>query len=414
MVAAATVGHVLEWYDFAVYGYFAATIGEKFFSSSSEAVQLLASFAVFGVGFVARPLGAVVLGHVGDVHGRRRAFSIALILMGAATLAIGLLPTYQDIGFGAAVALVACRLLQGFSTGGEIGGSIAYLTENAPPHKRGFVGSFQQASLALGMMLGAIVSVVLSVLLTPEALSEWGWRVPFLLGVLMVVPGYFIRRQLADTEEFQAVKTKAATPGKRLPIVTALREHPMDLFRAFWLPASPAYYVLLSFLPTFLATQHFFGQAMALAITLALQAVFVLAMPFAGGWSDRIGRKPVMLTGYAMTGLLVYPVFLAFSTGVPALAFLAIVPMGLALSCMFGPLAALLTEIFPTEIRYSAISLPYNLHSAILGGFTPFVATLLIETTNSPMAPTILVIGIAAICFVVVLSVSTNSKRGQE
>ncbi|WP_051791178.1 MFS transporter [Amycolatopsis jejuensis] len=409
IVASAMIGQTLEWYDFAVYGYFAATIGKNFFSAQTPVVQLLSSFAVFGAGFVMRPVGAFLMGHFGDKYGRRRTFSATLLLMAIATCLIGLLPTYHDIGVTAVVLLVFLRLCQGLSNGGEFGGSVTYLTESAPPERRGFFGSFQQATLAIGLLLGTLVSVLLSQLISAPDLQSWGWRIPFLLGAVLAIPGYYIRRQVSDTPEFQALQESGKT--SRAPVLEAFRNHWRDMLRTFPLANSPAYYVLMVYLPTFLQSRVGYSSTEALLVTLSLQVVYIGLMPLAGILSDRIGRKPTLLAGYVLTGALVYPVFTIISTGSRPLAVVALMPMAVGMALMFAPLATTLTELFPGTVRYSAVAIPYGIHAAILGGFTPFLATLLVGSTGSSATPSFLVIGIVLLSFIAVLRFPETKGR---
>ena len=396
-VTAAVAGNVLEWYDFAVYGYLAGLLAKRFFPASDEATGLLAAFAAFGVGFVVRPLGGILIGRLADRKGRKAALVLTIVLMAVGTVGIGLIPDYHTIGVLAPALLVACRLLQGFSAGGEWGGATAFLVEWAPPHRRGLFGSFQQASVAAGLLLGSGIAALCSTLLSPEQMEAWGWRLPFLIGGLLLPVGLYMRRNVEETPAFrQSPSARAEAASGWTAATQALG------FTVLW---TVSYYIALSYLPTF--TQKFAGLSRAQALwsnTLGL-AVLVLAVPFMGHLSDRVGRKPLLLACCAAFVILPYPLFAAMvQAGGFATVLLVQIAFALAIALFSGPGPAAIAEMFPTRLRTTWMSTGYSLAVAIFGGFAPYIATWLIATTGSPLSPTIYLIGAAVVSTAVILA----------
>jgi len=396
-VTAAVAGNVLEWYDFAVYGYLAGLLAKRFFPASDELTGLLAAFAAFGVGFVVRPLGAILIGRLADRRGRKVALVLTIMLMALGTVGIGLIPDQQAIGVLAPGLLVACRLLQGFSAGGEWGGATAFLVEWAPSHRRGLFGSFQQASVAAGLLLGSGVAALCSTLLAPEQMEAWGWRLPFLIGGLLLPVGLYMRRNVEETPAFRHSQPVQATAASGWTAAAKALG-----FTVLW---TVAYYIALSYLPTF--TQKFAGLSRAQALwsnTLGL-AVLVLAVPVMGHLSDRIGRKPLLLACCLAFVVLPYPLFAAMVHGGGlATVLLVQIAFALAISMFSGPGPAAIAEMFPTRLRTTWMSTGYSLAVAIFGGFAPYIATWLIATTGSPLSPTIYLIGAAVVSTAVILA----------
>jgi MFS transporter, MHS family, proline/betaine transporter len=400
-VIAGVIGNTLEWYDFAVYGYFVSTISKLFFPSSDPLASTLATYAVFGVGFVMRPVGSILFGIYGDRHGRRKALSAVIFLMAISTLAIGLLPTYDQAGFLAPILLVVARLVQGLSAGGEWGGSTAYIVEYAPEGRRGFIGSWQQFSVGGGFLLGSLSGTVLSFALSPEALTSWGWRVPFLLGVVLGGVGAYLRWRLADTPKYIEIEEHHAIAQS--PLTETLRQYPRETLTAFGLTLhnTVAFYISLVYMTGYLINVGKLPQPTAQLIGTICLAVFVTMIPFAGMLSDRIGRRPQLMVSCIGFALLGYPFFLLGSSGRADLAFLAQFLMVAFLSLYAGCCPAAYAELFPTRVRYTALSIGYNIAVAIFGGFAPFIATWLIRETGNPLAPAFYVIAASIITFVI-------------
>jgi MHS family proline/betaine transporter-like MFS transporter len=398
-VTAAVLGNLLEWYDFAVYGFLALVLAAKFFPSGDELTALLSTFAAFGVGFVVRPLGGILIGRLGDVRGRKAALTLTIFLMAVGTVLIGLLPTYESIGMWAPALLVLARLMQGFAAGGEWGGATAFIVEWAPENRRGLFGSFQQSSVAAGLLLGSGVTALLSTLLTPEQMGSWGWRVPFLLGGILAPVGIYMRRNIDETPAFRRARDTAPSVPVSSPAALAARAFG---FTVLW---TTAYYMLLTYMPTF--TQKHVGLSRAEALwsnTLGLLVLVVLA-PLSGHLSDRIGRKPLLLACCLGMALLSYPLFQVMLS-YPALATVMAVQalFALMIASFSGPGPAAIAEIFPTHVRSTWMSTGYSLAVAIFGGFAPFIATWLIARTGSPLSPTWYLIAAAIASTVVVAS----------
>jgi MHS family proline/betaine transporter-like MFS transporter len=400
-IIAGAIGNALEWYDFAVYGYFVSTISKLFFPSSDPIASILATYLVFGIGFVMRPVGSILFGIYGDRHGRRKALSAVIFLMALSTLAIGLLPTYGEVGVMAPILLVAARLLQGLSAGGEWGGSTAYIVEYAPEGRRGFIGSWQQFSVGSGFLLGSLSGTVMSFVLSPEALTSWGWRVPFLLGIVVGGVGAYLRWRLPDTPKYTEIEEHHDLA--HAPLKEAITKYPRETLTAFGITLhnTVAYYIALLYMTGYFVTVGKLPQPTAQLIGTVCLAVFVTLIPFTGMLSDRIGRRPLLMASCIGYAVLSYPLFVMGSSGIASLAFLAQFLMIVFQSLYAGPCPAAYAELFPTRVRYTALSIGYNIAVALFGGFAPFIATWLIRETGNPLAPAFYVISAAVITFVI-------------
>lgn len=400
-VIASVIGNTLEWYDFAVYGFFVPTISGLFFPSSDPLTGVLATYAVFGVGFVMRPVGSVVFGIYGDRHGRRRALSAVIFLMAVSTAAIGLLPTYDRAGVLAPVLLVLARLVQGLSAGGEWGGSTAYLVEHAPEGRRGYFGAWQQFSVGAGFLLGSLTGTALSLSLSAEALASWGWRTPFVFGIVIGAVGAWLRWRLADTPRYLAIARHRAIATA--PLAEAVGRYPRETLTVFGLTLhnTVAYYISLVYMTGYLSGIGGLSLGTAQLIGTVCLVVFVVLIPLNGMLSDRVGRRPLLMASCAGFALLGYPLFVLGSSGRADLAFLAQVVMVALLSLYAGSCPAAYAELFPTRVRYTALSVGYNIAVAIFGGFAPVVATWLIRETGNPLAPAFYVIAAAVVTWVI-------------
>lgn len=383
-VLAGLIGNVLEWFDFAVYGYFASDIGRQFFPETDPAAQQLYAFAVFALGFCARPIGSLVLGRVGDRIGRRALLTLSIALMGGATLVIGLLPTYRQIGIAAPLLLVLMRVIQGFSLGGEFTGSMVYTTELASPLMRGIVSSSTAAGVTIGFILGSGSAWLVNATLSPAQVSTWGWRIPFVASVLFCLLGWYLRRGIHETEG--GLKAAAA---ERPPLVASLLADWLPIVRTFGIVAmtNAAYYLAFTYAVEWRKNATGAGGEMfLLANTLTLMAVLA-AKPLGGWLSDRTGRRRLMLVLTVATMVLIYPALWMMLYG-PPLQFMAgqlllALPLGMAL----GLQGAMLVEIFPLRTRVTSMSLAYSVALALAGGSAPLVAGWLIKATGQPLAP---------------------------
>jgi len=384
-ITAAGIGNVLEYYDFGVYGFLAAVIARKFFPGTDEVAALLAAFAAFGVGFLARPLGAVVLGRLGDVRGRKSALVTTILLMAIGTVGIGLIPDYAAIGVLAPVLLVVCRVLQGLSAGGEWGNATAFIVEWAPEGRRGHLGSYSQVSIVGGVLMSSAVAALLNTVFTPEQVDAWAWRLPFLLGAVLLPVGLWLRSGIEETPRFRAEQAGERSGLEDLGTPFGLMARAFG-FTVLW---TVSYYIMLTYLPTF--TQRYAGLSASQALwanTAGLVALMA-AIPFMGALSDRIGRKPLLIFCCLAFAALAYPGFLLMLSGLPVWG-VALLQIGfnLVIACFSGPGPAALVELFPTRSRTTLMSIGYSLSVAIFGGFAPFIATWLIQRTGTPVAPT--------------------------
>ena len=373
-------------YDFMVFGYYAAAIGHAFFPSGNAYVSLMLSLATFGAGFLMRPLGAVVLGAYADRHGRRAGLLLTLTLMSFGIVSIACTPGYATLGLLAPLLVLIGRLLQGFSAGMELGGVSVYLAEIAPPGRKGFYVSWQSASQQVAVMVASLVGVVLTSRLTPEDMTQWGWRVPLLLGCLIIPVLFLLRRSLTETAEF-----------------TARRHHPgiteiLSSLRANWkivlvgtlmvVMTTVSFYMITAYTPTFGSTVLHLSSLDSLIVTLCVAASNLFWLPVMGSFSDRVGRKPLLLACTIAMLVSAYPVMAWLATA-PDFSRLLITELWFSFlyASYNGAMVVLLTEIMPVEVRTSGFSLAYSLATAIFGGFTPVVSTYLIHTTHNPAIP---------------------------
>lgn len=394
-VFAAAIGNVLEWYDFGVYVFFAGMIGRTFFPSENHTATLLASFAVFGVGFLMRPLGGIVIGLYGDRSGRKAALTLTIMTMALGTVLVGVLPGYASIGLAAPVLLVLARLIQGFSAGGEWGGSTAFMTEWAPHGHRGYYASFQQASIALSLVLGSATGALFTSILSPAALDAWGWRIPFLLGIVLALVGGYLRRNVDETPVYRSAleHREEATEHSFWPALRAFG------FTIHW---TVAFYILLSYMPTFAKLHIGVSGAQALWSNTICVLVLTVLIPVFGALSDRVGRRPLLLLSCGFFVILTLPLF-SVLIGKPGFGVLVLIQalFGAAIALYSGAGPAAISEMFHTIGRSAWMTPSYALAVAIFGGFAPFIATWLISMTGSPMAPAYYVMAGSAVSFLV-------------
>ncbi len=388
---AGLIGNVLEWFDFAVYGYFAADIGKQFFPAQDPDAQRLLSFAVLALGFVARPLGSLVLGRVGDRIGRRALLTLSIGLMGGSTLCLGMLPTYAQAGIAAPILLVAMRMIQGFSLGGEFTGSMVYTTELASPLMRGLISSSTAAGTTLGFILGSLAAYLVTRCLGPEAASQWGWRIPFIGSIAFCIVGYFLRNGIVEPEAGE--KAKAQHP----PVWASLVGDWLPIVRLFGIVAmtNAAYYLTFNFAVD-ARKSGIDGQDFLLANTFVLFAVLA-AKPFGGWLSDRIGRRRLALILTVATMALIYPALALMTTGTPERFAVGQLMMAIPLGMALGMQGAMVVEIFPLRTRVTSMSFGYSITLALAGGTAPLVSTALIRWLDLPMAPAFYVMMFGAI-----------------
>ncbi len=411
-VVACGIGQIFEIYDFVIYGLMAGALAHAFFPAGNPIVALLNTFATFAVGFVMRPVGAVVIGAYGDRHGRRAALVVTIGAMAAATGLIGVIPSYAQIGLAAPLLLVLCRMLQGFSTGGEWGGAAAFLVEYAPPERRGTISSYQQAATALGLLSATVISLLLTSVMDPVVFSAWGWRLAFLLGFVLGPIGYYLRTHVEETPAYEhAVVTHTVSQS---PLRRSLTEYPSTMLAAFGISIIGCVinYVFIIFVPSFAQNQLHIPPSSTFLSTLTAGVVLFVLTPVMGWLSDRVGRRPMFFVASIGAIVLAYPLFLVMVTTASfGGLLLAQVAANVLLSIYAGGICAILAEQFPTNIRYTALSVSYGFAVAIFGGFAPLICTGLISLTGDPLAPAYYMIFGGVLSFVATLFVKERAGR---
>lgn len=372
-ISAAIVGNALEWFDFTVYGLFSIYIAKAFFPSGDELSALLLTLATYGVGFVLRPVGAIVLGQYADRYGRRRALTLIILLMLLGSAMIAFAPTYAQIGAAAPALIVAARLVQGFSVGGEMGGATAYLIETAPPHRRGFYASWQYAGQAGASLGGSLFAFALTHLLTQGQLNEWGWRIPFLFGLSIGPVGLYLRSKVPESPVFTATPRPLSRP--LFELWTSQRRVLLQAF-ALTIQLTASTYLIVIYMPTYAVHMLGFGASDAFIASSIASFLYLVLNPIAGRLSDSIGRPNQLLASSLALVVAVFPAYLAL-TSHPVLPVLIAVQGGMAvLLAMFtGPSASLIGELFPPSVRSTGLSLSYNVAVPIFGGFAPYFVT---------------------------------------
>ncbi len=385
-VVRVSLGNFLEMYDFMVFGYYAAAIGRAFFPTKNEYASLMLSLMTFGTGYLMRPLGAIVLGAYIDHHGRRKGLLLTLLLMAVGTLSIGIMPGYETIGLFAPLLVVAGRLVQGLSAGVEIGGVSVYLAEIATPGRKGFFVSWQSGSQQVAVISAALVGLTLSATLRPEQMAGWGWRVPLLLGSMLIPFLFLLRRSLAETDEFAARKQR---PGAGEIWRTVMSNWPLVILGMMLTTTTTVtFYLITAYMPTYGSSVLHLSTRSSMLVTLCVGISNFCLLPIAGALSDKIGRRPLLLLFSAIALLTPYPVLLWL---VSAPSFERLLAAGLWFSMIFGgyngAMVVFLTEVMPVNVRVSGFSFAYSLATGIFGGFTPAVSTYLIHLTGNRAMP---------------------------
>lgn len=411
VLLATGVGHFVEWFDFGLYGTLAAIIGLQFFQAENPSVALLSSFAVFGAGFVMRPLGGLYFGSLGDRVGRQKVLATVILLTSGATFVMGLLPTYHQIGITATVLLVITRLIQGFAAGGETSGATTYLAEFAPDKRRGYFTCWIDNFGFMAFVAGSGLVFLLTASLGETAMNDWGWRIPFLIAGPLGWIGLYLRTHLEDSPEFKAV----VESGKReeTPLRTAVTKAWAALLFCvgFVVLKAVGHWTLQTFMPGYLSTELHFSKLNAYAITtIGLFGIAVL-VPFMGYLSDRYGRKPLMLSGCAGFILFSYPAMMVMAQGDMLSAVLAMLLLGTFIAAFDGACSAAMAELFPSGVRYGGLSIAYNFSVAFFGGITPWFSVWLITATGNKFSPAFYIMGAALITFLTVLRAKETAGK---
>jgi metabolite-proton symporter len=413
VVGASLIGTTVEWYDFFLYGVAASVVfGDLFFPKGEQLTGTLLSFATFAVGFFARPIGGVVFGHFGDRVGRKNLLVLSLLMMGMATFAIGLLPTYAQVGALAPVLLTVLRLIQGFALGGEWGGAVLIVSEHGDPKRRGFWSSWPQAGAPAGQLIANGVLAGLAAFQSDAAFDKWGWRIPFLLSAVLVLVGLWVRLRIEESPVFREARAKQE-PADKLPFVEVITKYPREVLTAMGarMAENVSYYIFTIVIATYAKEHLSLGKSFALNAVLIAAAVHFCAIPLWGALSDRVGRKPVYLFGAIGVGVWGFVFIALVNTKNFGLAVLA-VTIGLVLhGAMYGPQASFFTELFGTRVRYSGVSVGYQLASIIAGGLAPFIAIALLKAYDSGFAISAYVAVCAVISIVAVLSYGETRQR---
>ena len=408
---AGVIGNVMEWYDFALYGYFASTIGKQFFPTESAAASLIASFGVFAAGFLMRPIGAALFGHIGDRVGRKRALSLSVILMAIPTLVLGCLPTYEQIGISAAVLLTVLRLVQGLSVGGEFTGSVTYVVETAPVHRRGLAGSWTTTGAIGGILLGSGIAALITSVLTPAQVESWGWRLPFIGGILVGLFGLYIRRGLPESGVFEQVRKQGEVA--KIPLLEAFRHNGKQIAQVSgvcW-GFGVLFYLPFVYMPTYVNTVLDLPMEEALdSNTIGMAGLLVLT-PVMGAISDTISRKWFVVVALFGVILLSYPLFMWLGHETFFYVVTAQIVFAVLMSIPEGGLPALFVEAFDAQARYSAFSVAYNISVGLFGGTAPLVATWLISATGDKFAPAYYLSFASTISLIAVLTMRDNTGK---
>ena len=380
IIAAGLIGNVMEWYDFAVYGYFASVIGHRFFPADNPSVSLIAAFGAFAAGFLVRPLGGLLFGRIGDLIGRTRALTLSVLAMAVPTVLIGLLPTHAQIGLAAPILLVVCRIVQGLSVGGEYTSSLVFLVENSPKNRRAFSAIWGVWGATAGILLGSGVGSILTGVLSENQLATWGWRLPFLFGALVAGTGYLIRRGMHA--EGPSGKTKS-------PVLDSFGVHRGSVIQVALLNVGygVAFYAAFVYAVTYIKQIDHLPARVAFNLNTLSMALLLLILPLSAWLSDRIGRKPILIVGGGLLTFGAIPLFHLMHMTDPVLIFLGEAGFALSIGLISGGLVAANVELIPAPVRCTGLAFAYNASIGWFGGTTPLIATWLITQTGNPVSP---------------------------
>ena len=402
-------GTILEWYDFSLLGSLAPIISKLFFPSESATLSLLATFGVFATGFIARPIGGLIFGHIGDRSGRKNALSKTIILMAIPTTLIGLLPTYQTAGIIAALLLIVLRLMQGFSSSGEYPGAICVLTEMADSEKHGFIGSLSMLGTVGGVFLGTVINLILMSLLSNEQMYAWGWRLPFLLGMPLGLIGWYLRKHLQDSVGF----IQDSREKSEIPIITLLRTNSLNLIKIILLfsLSTISFYMGFVYIVGYLINNNAITFHDGLVDTAIGTLTLALLIPTFGYISDKIGREIFIYSGIGGLLIFFYPIFKVFSLNTPQSLLMGQLCLAVIIAILVGPLAVITSEIFPSSVRYTGISAGINIGATVFGGICPFVATYLVQHSGNASMPSAYPMVFAFLCLFLIGSLNINSMQ---
>ncbi|AKD98328.1 MFS transporter [Rhodococcus qingshengii] len=416
-VKATMLGNAMEWFDFGVYAYLATTIGKVFFPDASGSAQLLSTFAIFAAAFIVRPLGGLFFGPLGDRIGRKKVLATTIILMAGSTFAIGLIPSYESIGIAAPILLVLLRLLQGFSTGGEYGGASTFVAEYAPDKRRGFFASFLEFGTLAGYVAAAGIVTIIQTVVSAEDLLQWGWRIPFLIAGPLGLIGLYLRLRLEETPAFQMMEQAEErsladeSTGKKLRETLVDNWRPLVLCIVLVATYNIAHYGLLSYMPTYLTNTLGYDESHGLVLMIIVMIVMMMGISYVGKFSDRVGRKPLLLSGFIGFFVLSLPAYLLIGVGNYVTVFLGLAILGGLLLLFVGVFPSVLPALFPTGIRYGGLAIGYNLAVSIFGGTTPLVLTALESATGSNLVAPMYMMIAAVIGGIAVLMIPETARK---
>lgn len=409
--AASFIGNFVEWFDYASYGYLATVIAAVFFPEVSASAGLLATFGVFAISFVVRPIGGIIWGHFGDKHGRRLALSLSILIMSASTFVIALLPSYAQVGMLAPLLLLVVRLVQGFSASGEYAGASAFISEYAPCKRRGVYTSIVPASTAAGLLFGSLLVTLLTAVLGHDAMVDYGWRLPFLLAAPLGLIGRYIRVRLEDTPQFRELAETQHV--SKVPLFESFAVYRRAIFIALGVTCLNAvgFYMLLSYMPTYLMNETGIGESRSFIATTVALVVYIGLIFLMGSLSDRVGRKTMLVAASALFIVLTVPLF-ALMNHVGFVGIILIqIAFGALLAMNDGTLACFLCELFETKVRYSGFAFSFNISNAAFGGTAPFVATWLISVSGSGLAPGWYLMAAAVVALIAILASTETAGR---
>lgn len=409
-VTASALGNAMEWFDFGVYGFIAITLGRVFFPDVGGSTQVLATLATFAVAFLIRPIGGIFFGVLGDKLGRKQILATTILIMAISTFSIGLIPSYDSIGIWAPILLLVCRLLQGFSTGGEYSGATIFIAEYSPDRKRGFMGSWLDFGSIAGFLLGAGLVTIISYIVTDQQMLEWGWRIPFFVAGPLGLIGLYLRSHLDETPTFEQHQEKQQADEAHGIRKVSLREiivkhwQPLLICIGLVIVTNVTYYMLLTFMPSYLNHNLHYSESHGVILIIVIMIGMLFIQPTVGFFSDKVGRKPIIMVGCIGLFCLAIPCFYLITTGHVAFIFMGLMILGILLNMFTGVMASTLPALFPTSIRYSALAISFNIAVSFFCGTTPLIAAWLTEITKDIMMPAyylmvVAVIGLLAILF---------------